>query len=261
MNVSGLTSGVADVQAGSYFACALTTSGGVKCWGQNTLGQLGDGTNTNRTTPVDVSGLTTGVAKLSVGSDYACALTTSGGVKCWGWNRDGQIGDGSNTDSNLPVDVVGLTMNASDISTNMYHACAVTSGGGVKCWGINNNGELGNNSYTSSNVSVNVSGLTNGIAKVSAGFTNTCAITTTGGLKCWGYNGMGQLGVGTENDYRNSPVDAVGLTSGVINIKNNGYQTCVVTSSNEAKCFGLNNNGQLGDGTNITRSLPVNVIK
>ena len=89
--------GIVAVTARESHTCALTTGGGVKCWGQNWEGQLGDGTTADRSTPVDVSGLASGVSALSAGRDHTCALTTGGGVKCWGGNWAGQLGDGTTT--------------------------------------------------------------------------------------------------------------------------------------------------------------------
>jgi hypothetical protein len=103
-------SGVTAISVGGGHTCALTTAGGVKCWGYNYFGQLGDGTNTDRHTPVDVTGLTSGVAAISAGGHHTCALTTAGGLRCWGYNGYGQVGDGTTTRHRLaPVDVVGFT--------------------------------------------------------------------------------------------------------------------------------------------------------
>jgi alpha-tubulin suppressor-like RCC1 family protein len=106
--VLGLTSGVSQVIARSYTACALLTTGSVKCWGYNNDGQIGDGTTTDRYTPTQVSGLTSGVERISVGGFFACSLLSTGTVKCWGDNSFGKLGDGSTTDRYAPVDVLGL---------------------------------------------------------------------------------------------------------------------------------------------------------
>jgi alpha-tubulin suppressor-like RCC1 family protein len=108
VDVVGLGSGVVAIAAGDSHTCVLTTGGGVKCWGYNVSGALGDGTTTFRVTAVDVIGLGSGVAEIAVGYFHTCVLTTGGGVKCWGSNSDGQLGDGTITDRSTPVDVVGF---------------------------------------------------------------------------------------------------------------------------------------------------------
>ncbi len=197
------------VSSGDLHACAVTTSGSLKCWGHNGLGRLGDSTTTHRTTPVDVTGLTSGVAAVSSGASHTCAVTTSGGLKCWGRNSEGQLGDGTITGRSAPVDVAGLTTGAATVSSGASHTCAVTTLGGLKCWGRNNAGQLGDGTTTDRTTPVDVTGLTSGLAAVSAGELHTCAVTTSGGLKCWGWNSVGQLGDGTTTD-RTTPVDVAG---------------------------------------------------
>ena len=138
--------GISQVKVGNGHTCALS-GGGMKCWGYNGAGQLGDGGTANSPTPVDVSGLTSGVSAIATGQYYTCALTSGGGVKCWGNNSNDQLGDGSTTNRSTPVDVSGLTSGVSAIATGVSHTCAL-SGGGVKCWGNNTNGQLGDDTTT-----------------------------------------------------------------------------------------------------------------
>jgi cysteine-rich repeat protein len=251
--------GVIDISAGGYHSCALMDTGGVMCWGSNSYGQIGDGTTTGRLTPVDVSGLTSGVMAVSAGGSHTCALTTSGGVKCWGQNDNGQLGDGTTTQQTTPVDVSGLTSGVTAISAGGTHTCALMTGGGVKCWGYNNQGQLGDGTYARSSIPVDVSGLTSGVSAVSLGYYYTCALTTGGGVKCWGDNSVGQLGDGTNTD-RNTPVDVTGLASGVTKVSAGGGHACVVTSGGGVKCWGDNTYGELGDRTTVQRTSPVDVV-
>ena len=126
----------AGVSAGAQHACALNVSGGVRCWGSNLHGALGDGTTTQSGVPVAVSGLSSGVAAVAAGGLSTCALTTGGGVDCWGDNSYGELGDGTTTDRHTAVAVSGLSSGVTAIMAGFHRSCALTSGGGVKCWGF-----------------------------------------------------------------------------------------------------------------------------
>ena len=248
VDVTGLTSGVAAVSAGGLHTCAVTTAGGLKCWGRNITGSVGDGTSTDRHVPVDVSGLTSGVAAVSTGVEHTCALTTAGGLKCWGYNEFGPLGDGTTANRHVPVDVSGLSSGVAAVSMGFQHTCALTTAGGLKCWGLNSYGQLGDGTTTERHTPVDVTGLTSGVAAVSAGGLHTCAVTTAGGLKCWARNLFGQLGDGTTTN-RHTPVDVTGLTSGVAAVSAGPEHTCALTTAGGLKCWGRNLFGQLGNGS------------
>ena len=263
--------GIAAVSAGGDHTCALTVAGGVKCWGDNGHGQLGDGTNETSLRPVGASGLSSGVAAVSAGSDHTCALTMAGGVKCWGGNFSGQLGNGASGGpetctvsatsyafacSTTPVDVTGLSSGVASISSGDRHTCVLTSSGGVKCWGANFAGQLGDGTSTApemctvggasnacSTTPVDVTGLSSGVVAVSAGSGHTCALTMAGGVKCWGASFSGKPGDGST-----TPVDVSSLTSDVAAVSASGYHACALTTGAGVKCWGGNSIGQLGDG-------------
>lgn len=266
VSVIDLENGVVDLGSGGSHNCVLTTAGGVKCWGDNDYGQLGDSWTSNRTTPVDVVGLASGVKGISAGSNYTCALTSGGAIKCWGKNDYGQLGDGTTTRLKTPVDVIGLTSGVSEVSAAAQYTCALTDAGGVKCWG-----DKFHDLYdpdrdwenTSSSTPIDIDGLTNGVKAISSGKYHTCAITALDGVKCWGYNSNGQLGDGTYNN-RPTPVDVVGFEDdgeNAIAISAGDDHTCVLTVAGGVKCWGNDSFGQLGNGsaTNMSSNTPVDV--
>ena len=251
-------SGMAKVTAGTGHTCAMGIGGAMLCWGDNVYGQLGDGTSEERWMPVGVVGLGGSARSIAAGGSHSCAATTAGAAKCWAYNYHGQIGDGTDTDRDLPTPVSGLASGVQAVATGMIHSCALTSGGGVKCWGANGFGQLGDGSDVERRVPVSVSGLASGVQAIATGGEHTCALTGAGGVKCWGNNDYGQLGNGTI-DIQYTPVDVSGLGSGVIEISAGRFHTCAVTSGGGVKCWGINEDGELGDGSFDERHTPVNV--
>ncbi len=258
VGVSGLGKNVKAISAGSYFTCALTTKGAVKCWGSNSYGQLGDNTTTDATKPVTVYGLTKGVKAISAGNYFACALTTKGAVKCWGSGNYGQLGNGAKVNSAKPVAVSGLGKGIKALGAGGYHACALTTKGAPKCWGYNAEGQLGDNTKVDSAVPVPVYSLTKGIKALAAGSYTTCALTTKNTVKCWGYNGDGELGDGTKTSSL-KPVLAGGLGKKVKAITYGDIHGCALNTSGVVKCWGYNGYGGLGDNTTTSSSTPVEV--
>ena len=258
VGVSGLASGVTAIASGGRHTCALTSAGAVKCWGGNGYGQLGDRTTIERHKPVDVSGLASGVTAIASGGRHTCALTSAAGVKCWGFNDNGQLGDGTTSDRHAPVAVSGLASDVTAIAAAGRYTCALTSAGEVKCWGENHFSQLGDGTEIDRHTPVAVSGLASGVTAITAGVSHSCALTSAGGVKCWGDNFAGQLGDGTTS-WRYKPVDVAGLADGVTAIAAGLSQSCALTSAGGVKCWGWNDTGQLGDGTTAMKDTPVAV--
>jgi alpha-tubulin suppressor-like RCC1 family protein len=201
--VIGLSSGVSKVDVGNDTTCAVLVGGGLKCWGLNTSGQLGDGTTTSRSTPTDVSGLASGVADVAVGNRHVCAALTDGTVKCWGYNLSWQVGvepKGPSYKELTPVAVPGLS-GVTKVAVGYQHSCALTGAGGVKCWGASEYGLLGNginNDPERGRPPGDVIGLTSGVASVVVArdsvYDHTCAVMTNGTVRCWGFDEWGQTG-------------------------------------------------------------------
>ena len=256
-DVSGLSSGVASLDGKNLMMCALLSTGGLKCWGENGYGQLGNGTFTAPLVPVNVSGLTSGVLSFSVGSFGSCATLSAGGIKCWGSYLGPLLGNGIESFADRPVDLSGFATTVSAVSIGWKHTCSLLSNGGVQCFGINSDGQLGDGTTVSRTTPSYVSGLSSGVSKIASAESSNCAILNTGALKCWGDNSSGQLGDGTTND-RSAPVQVSGLTSGVSEVAVGGEFACAIVSG-AVKCWGANYAGQLGDGSNTDSSVPVSV--
>jgi hypothetical protein len=254
--VSGLSNAVA-ITAGTFHTCAVLSDGTARCWGNNHYGQLGDGTLTTRLTPVAVSGLSNAVAIAAAGIYHTCAVLSDGTARCWGYNGDGQLGDGTTTWRPTPVAVSGLS-NAVAIALGSLHTCALLSDGTARCWGINTTGQLGDGTTTERHTPVAVSGLSNAVAIAAEG-PDTCALLGDGTARCWGYNYSGQLGDGTTMD-RYTPV-AVSLDTdgdGVLDTSDNCRFVANPGQENADAAIG-NGTGIPGDDASVPNAAADNV--
>ncbi|MDQ5982073.1 MAG: hypothetical protein QG549_70 [Patescibacteria group bacterium] len=240
------------------------------CWGDNTWGRFGNGTTTDSNIPVatSITGVLSGkvATDVAVGDLHVCVIASSAPY-CWGYNRNGRLGNGTETDSVVPVAVNMLGVLAGktvkSIDAGRAHTCVVADGG-VYCWGNNNNGQLGNNSMTDSMypAAVNSSGVLSGktVTSVTTGQEFTCVIAD-GKPYCWGQNTKGQLGIGNTST-RAFPVavDTTGVLAGktVTDIAAGRFHVCVIADG-KPYCWGDNTQGQLGNNTRIDSSVPVAV--
>jgi alpha-tubulin suppressor-like RCC1 family protein len=234
-----------EVRVGANFTCGLTTENHIYCWGLNTDGQLGNGSNsTDSQQPVLVDGGRR-YRLLRVAPAHACAIALSGVTFCWGLNNFGQLGDGSTLTRRAPVKVAGTTVFRT-VSTGIQHTCGLSLAKKAYCWGRNTNGQLGN---LSSLTRLTPGPVADGrfFNTVSAGAAHTCAVTPEKRAYCWGKNDQGSLGDGTT--LRRSRPTAVSGDRAFVGVSAGAEFTCGITSAKQAFCWGSNHSGQLGDGT------------
>lgn len=257
---SSLLSNVAKISVGSAYNCALLENGGVKCWGYNLYGQLGDGTRTQRTTPVNVrngSGYLSNATDIVAGGVHTCAATSDSLLKCWGYNRDGQLGNGTKVNSITPVNVaivgskkapIANLDNVKQVSAGKDHSCVVLHDKTIKCWGLNNNGQLGNGNTTYQAQPVAVSNINNAV-QVGAGDWHTCALLEDKTVKCWGKDQSGSTGnpsrVGATQTLVPEKVKSLSNVTQLVVSK--GSHSCALLSDSKVKCWGNNGVGQLGN--------------
>jgi alpha-tubulin suppressor-like RCC1 family protein len=253
---------LAAISPGGGGTCGLGTDGAVSCWGDNSFGQLGNGTADFGpfSTPTPVAG---GLqfSAVSSGEVFVCGLTVAAKAYCWGYGGEGQLGTGTTNNSSVPVPVAGdlsltsiSTTRGSTSALNHRHTCGVATDGEAYCWGSNLNGELGDNSATPRSAPVLVAGnLT--FSSISAGFFHTCGIAGTQAY-CWGDNSYRQLGFSSAGQF--TPV----LVPGGLpfsSVSAGFTHTCGLSPAGLAYCWGLNDVGQLGDGSDTASVGPVPV--
>ncbi|MFN7003541.1 MAG: RCC1 domain-containing protein [Roseinatronobacter sp.] len=267
--VRGLQSGVQAITAGAGSACAINAQGRVLCWGENSDGQLGDGSTTARSRPVRVQGLGGDVQAISAGSRHACALNRNGRAMCWGANRRGQLGDGTYTRRLVATRVAGVPRDARAISVGGGHSCMLDRQGRVLCWGWNGDGALGSGNYESSPLRVRARRIGTGAIALSAlgeaweagnvPRGHTCAVMADGRTMCWGRNDQGQIGNGgTGGSAR--PLRVRGLSTPQHLAQGVGQHRCAINAAGRLMCWGENVYGQLGnDSISIART-PVAVL-
>lgn len=244
--------------AGAAHTCVVTNEGTARCWGDNTDGQLGNGSFTSSPTPVEVVGLPDRVVSLTGTGRHVCALTASGSVWCWGANAAGQLGDGTTTGSSVPLPVPGLESGVLAISAGASHSCALTGSRAVRCWGENGMGQLGAGDAVSRTNVVEVAGLPPRSTALTVGNGFTCVGFTGRTVRCWGDNSDGQLGLGdTAARISWAPLTELPRSSSV---SAGDLHACALAHSGDVWCWGANWAGQLGlstDGSPSTVPLQV----
>ncbi|MEK7748403.1 MAG: Ig-like domain-containing protein [Nitrospirota bacterium] len=238
---------------GKNHTCARMTDGEMKCWGQNSSGQLGNKTKDDATTPSSVEGKR-GAVDMALGGKHTCAVFENGTISCWGDNTHGQIGDGTNISSTVPRRVSDL-LGAQVVTAGQSHTCAILQSGVLKCWGDNQFGQLGNGGTSSSTVPVATDSSVFLSKEIDAGDLHTCALLSNGSVGCWGGNASGQLGDNNATTSATPRITSIVATA----VSAGGAHTCAIVTGGSVVCWGENGSGQLGDNSTTTSSAPVSV--
>jgi len=240
-----------DVATGTYHTCAALPEGSVKCWGRNTIAQLGNGLSGSSLTPTAVS-LLTGVVEVDAGDDHTCARRSTGTMACWGYNQAGSLGDGGTVTPLTPVEVVigaAPLSGVLDIGTGGRTTCSVQTTGSVFCWGGNNRSQVGDGVAAVSPPDRPTPVLVNGIpsaVQVTVGNTHVCVRTVAGAVWCWGDNQFGQI-TGTSNftepnDKIEIPVMVI--ASGAVDLSAGNFHSCAVMTAGSVQCWGSNSQSE-----------------
>jgi alpha-tubulin suppressor-like RCC1 family protein len=253
-----------DVDLGMDHGCAIVANGGVKCWGMNNEGQFGNGSLSGDVVgATSVSGMV-GAVKLAVGREFTCVLKNDKKVSCWGNNGSGQLGLGYiSYRSTTPVAVPGLS-DIEDISAGGAHVCVKNSSKQVYCWGQNLSGQIGQGTFTDHIHTPTLVPLEGEVSKVVAGSFHTCALMTSGSVKCWGSNSYGQLGNNVDGAAPNAGpalaeptlvsniVDAIDIDSD----GTSGFHNCITRESGAVECWGANGANQTTGSGGAVASTP-----
>ena len=251
------------VGLGGYHTCGVDKDDDLWCWGGNDHGQLGDGTTVHSSYPLFITNSQNISWKsISLGVYHTCGIDKSDRLWCWGGNDYGQLGDGSNADSNYPVLITNGQNNTwKSISLGAYYTCGIDENGKLWCWGSNNNGQLGDGTTINSSYPLLITNSQNSKwESISVGYYHTCGIDENGKLWCWGKNNGGQLGNGTIVNSNYPLLIANSQNSLWKSVSLGSFHTCGIDDTNNLWCWGLNDDHmELGIGARF-RIYPAKVF-
>jgi len=241
------------------YMAAIKTDGTLWTWGRNNVGQLGDNTTTNRSSPVQTIAGGTNWKQVSCGDNHAAAIKTDGTLWIWGQGTDGQLGDNTAIARSSPVQTIAGGTNWTLVSCGNAISAAINKDGTLWMWGTNGNGSFGNNTTTSRSSPVQTATFGTKWKQVSCGDSHTAAIRTDGTLWCAGNNYYGSLGDNTQTN-RSSQVQTITFGSNWKSVSCGRFHTAAIKTDGTLWLWGLNNNGRLGNNTTTNRSSPTQTI-
>ena len=254
---------VAQISAGSLHTCAVLKNGNAVCWGVGASGRLGYGNTDSISAPTGAIPLMGGlVRQISAGGSHTCAVLVDGTLRCWGGNANGRLGNGNTSNVYRPATInLGNGVTAVSVSTGLNHTCAVLSDGSLKCWGANGNGGLGDGNVGGNQLRPVKVALNEGdrAEQVDSGSLHSCATLVDNTVKCWGYNGWGQLGIGNKMN-KSVPVAVdLGNSQRVVQMDTGQDHTCAVLNDHSLQCWGGNAKGEVGGGPTAHHTRPATV--
>jgi alpha-tubulin suppressor-like RCC1 family protein len=239
------------IAAGTNVTCGIREGNTLWCWGAGAYGALGNGQSVNEDQPQQISKPTAGWASVTDGGGHGCATRNDGGLWCWGYNREGELGIGTTVNVARPHQVTSpAAVGWTAVSAGANHTCAIRSDTTLWCWGYNSSGQLGLGNTSTEDLPQQVtSPASTGWTAVSAASGYTCATRGDSTLWCWGYNGQGELGIGSTTNQDLPQQVTTPASADWASISAGFNHTCATRSDTTLWCWGINFDGELGIGS------------
>ena len=259
--VFGISSSATGVAGGLNHSAVLLANGTVRTFGNNSYGQLGVNDTTNRSTPVQVFGISSSATAVACGQDHTLVLLANGTVRTFGDNSFNQLGiDVSGGTRQTPVQIFSISSSATAVAGGRFHNAVLLADGTVRTFGYNGNGQLGVDDTTDRLTPVQVFGISSSATAVACGYRHTAVLLANGTVRTFGENSQGQLGINVAGGTRQTPVQVFGISSSAVAIACGNYHTSVLLADGTVQTFGQNSTGQLGLNDLVSRQTPVQVV-
>ena len=256
MDAGDSGTGAVQLALGDQYSCARLSDGSVRCWGDNEFGQMADGTTVSHLMPTKILGVPSAL-ELAAGGRHVCVQSSDGAARCWGRDIEGQLGVGQSLFTPQLPSVAVCVIGSAQLALGGVHSCVRFMPGDMACWGSNAYGQVGDGTQTDRPLATEVRAMS-GVMQIALGDSHTCALLSDGTVRCWGNDTFGQLGIGAAMMSVGTPSTVPGLAN-VAQIATGGFHSCALKQNGTVSCWGHNNAGQLGDGTQTDQYMPVDV--